>query len=301
MRRWLGVVFLVLIASCATLREDPSKPAVESDFYTAEGLVQGERFRGTKIISVEKGQLLTSIDFKIQGLFSGAVKIDSNNCRLNTAVRYKDSALVPVPLNGVADKSCVVTFLVTPEYPRQRNQAVVVHGLKGALAIKVREPSDAWIGREVVLPVSGEKTLEFDLRENFPVQVFFDGCGISYSAVLAPQDGVIRIPVNDISVRSQGLCVASGIVVSQEYEDLFLDIVVARHSDDFIDLPKPVVRFDGSKICLSSDAVVSFLMSDKESSNCTSKCFSSTSLVRGVTVKGRTFVGEVKGGTVEWK
>lgn len=302
MFRWLGIVLFLFIVSCTTLRTDPSIPATDAGFPSAEGVVGGERFRGIKIVSVKEGQSLADLDFKIQGLFSGTVKIDSMNCQLDESVRYQNSSLVEVPLSGSATRSCVVNFLVSPEYPRQQSQAVVVHGFKGALAIRVLKEDEAWIGKEVVLPVSSDRLVKLDLRETSPVRVIFFGCGIEYSEKLYPEeDGSVEIPLSEIASQTQSLCVASGLVISSEYEDLMVDVIVARHSGSFVDLSKPNVTFDEDKVCITADPVVSFLMTDKESSNCTKKCFKGVKLIRGVTVKGRSFVGEIKDGEVQWK
>jgi hypothetical protein len=301
MRRWLGVAAVLFLLSCSTLRDDPSIPATSADFYTAEAVLNGERFRGVKIVSVEKGQSLASLDLKIQGLFSGTVKIDSENCFLNESVRYEKSSLVKVHLRGEAEQSCVISYVVSPQYPRQTSQAVVVHSFKGAVAIKVREQGEPWIGRSVVMPVGSKALLELDLREENPVRVIFSGCGVEYSARLHPEEGWVNVPVEDFVSENQGLCVASGLVLSTEYEDLFLDVLVVRHDPNFVDLPKPAVEFKGEEVCVSADPVVSFLMTDSGETNCTEKCFKSPKYIRGVTVKGRSFVGEVKDGSIEWK
>jgi hypothetical protein len=91
------------------------------------------------------------------------------------------------------------------------------------------------------------------------------------------------------------------LVISSEYEDLYLDILIVRHSPEFVDLPRPAVSFKGDQVCVSADPVVSFLMTDSKESNCTEKCFKSPKYIRGVTVKGRSFLGEIKDGAVEWK
>lgn len=301
MTRWLGFVFVLFVLSCSTIRVDPSVSATGAGFPTAEGVVLGERFRGLRVVSVQRGQSLADLGFKIQGLFSGTVKIDSANCQINETVRYSESELIPVLMDKPATLSCVISFLVSPEYPNQKNNPIVVSSFKGALAIRVLD-GEAWMGKSLVVPNTSDEMLVLDLKEQNPVRAVFYGCGIEYSEKLYPEeDGTVLVRLNDLMVNTETTCVLSGLIISSEYEDLLIDVFVARHSDSFIDLPKPVVKFKKDKLCVEADPTVSFIMTDKQTSNCLEKCFDNPSFIRGVTVKGRSFLGVVKDGGIEWK
>jgi hypothetical protein len=296
----LGVFLFLFLVSCATLREDPSMPATDADFHTAEAIVRGERFRGIKIVSIKKGEPLSSLDLKIQGIFSGSVKVNSSNCGIDKFVSYRNSEQVQVDISGAAISSCIITFYVSPQY---NSKFSVTYGMKGILAVRVLEEDQPWLGRAISVASSGRANIFLDLREQLPVRVVLSGCGVEYKKTIEPDaSGNVVIPVEEISLNRKDRCIASGYVVSEEYETLYFDFLIIRHDADFIDLPKPsVVVLNDRRVCVYADSSVSFIMTESSFSNCNQACFSDPKIIRGVTNKGRTFLGEMKNGNVEWK
>ncbi len=292
MRIGASLVFLSALlslwASCSMrLRPDSSVPAIEAGYPTAEASVFGERFRGLNIVSAPKGMPLSDLNFTVHGYFRGTVRVDSENCQISHSVRYDQTGPVKVELPGVLEKNCIFGFVVSPELPDQQSNSQIVHSLKGVLAVRIDDKPDlAWLGSRAVFQKGFSFHLDLPLPD--PPILYLVGCGKTVSQSKS------RVMVSDlVDGRS---CVLTGFAAYGVEPDVLIDILAIKYSEGFVEVPHPSVSWTGDdKMCVYADEAVSLLWFDGVLFNGSSGCFraSAGTVVRGLTVKGRGFVGVV--------
>lgn len=276
-------------ASCSVgLRPDHSIPAVEAGYPTAEASVFGQSFRGVNIVSAPKGMPLSDLKLEVHGYFQGTVRVDSENCQISLSVRYDKTGPVKIDLPGVLEKNCIFGFVVSPELPDQKSSAEIVHSLKGILAVRIDDKPDlAWIGARAVFPKGFTFNLDLPLPD--PPILYLVGCGKNVSQAKS------RVVVSDlVNGRS---CVLTGFAAYGLNPDVLIDILAIKYAEGFVEVSKPSVSFAADdRLCVQADESVSFIWFDDRLFRGSFACYAASAgtVIRGLTVKGRGFVGVVK-------
>lgn len=289
-----------------SLHPDTEKlSAIGGGYPTAEFTACGGLWHGVGICVVEEGSDLEDIDFAIQGYYAGSVRIDSGQCGITDTRIYRDNQQIKNILHGEATRSCVLTFTVSPEYPGQKNSEIVTSSFRGHLRLKVI-PKGQYIKSAVFrIPETFHKTWSFGVGEEGPVEVYFEGCGISYHKQFTPgANHRVSVPLEDLFSGTARTCVLEGVVRSKKYKDLLLTAIVAVYSDAFNLVPLPLIEYKNQRLKVVADPAVAVLSVGSEYvlDNQHSFKVSRKSIIRMLTVKGRSNLGifDPATGSVEW-
>ena len=299
---WLGfilvTIFVFALTGCssAKLVQDPSMPAIKANYPTAEMRACGKRWHGLGTCAVKRGDPLESVDFKVQGYYRGTITVESKTCQVSQTVSYENNALVHFSIPGLAAQSCTISVTVSPEYPKRKDEDVVVYSFRGHVHVRVHE-GNLWAGYTLKAAGLWQKTLAINVGGTGPVRVLAAGCGIQYDQNLNLVSGKLEFPLHDAVDRSApGYCVLSAAVTDPQYEDLLFTAFVARHDPSFAPLAIPAVSIDGDKIVVKAENSVSIVNFDDEFKIAQSGKFkwdkNQAHVIRLLTTAGRSVIGE---------
>lgn len=308
---YLSAFVLASLVGCANkLRPDSSSlSAIDANFPAAEFEACGKLWHGLGVCAIEEGRPLEDLGFKIQGYYQGSVRVDSADCSVDGVYSYNDNSKIENIVSGSASKSCVITFTVSPEYPKQDKQDLVVSGFRGHLRIKVVKPKTATALYVFRQPQTFKKMWKINVHEKNPVMFYTRGCGNSTDIELTPdKDGFIEYPLEKILSGKMQTCVIEAVVQSKIYKDLVISALVSSYADVFTPLPIPVLDFKQGKLTLGIDAdpATSVLSVGNEYKFGYQETFklpdSEKKIVRVLTVKGRSVLGifDPSTGGVQW-
>lgn len=308
MRKWLTTcgIFLLMISCVHKLALDPSPPAADSNYATAEYQINGTVAYGLSEVFVEVGELYDTVDLRVQGYFDGVIKVDSRQCGVSVVVPYKDSALVPIKIPGMAfERTCLIDIVVIPVFPGEKDQGILTYEFKGQLMIKPLGRYMSWYGTAhnarageelllgIPMPTIGEDTL--------PPEIAVAGCGGTFSGYALYNEDIVMLALSDIV--QPGLdrqCIFEGVVLSDS-AILAFTWRVWSYDLDFVALPAPRLEIKNSmflkhirKVTITGVASVGYIAMDDEYVQGNKASFSydirKDHTLRLLTVKGRSVV-----------
>jgi len=294
----IAFILVVSLGSCGhKLHQDPQGlTAVQAEYPSAEFSACGKLWHGIGVCSLVEGQPLSKLGLEIQGYYNGSVKIDSSDCNTHMDLPYENSGKIQDFLKGVAKKSCVITFTVSPEYPRQRKQPLAVSGFRGHLRIKVLKAGDSWIGKVFRFPENTLKEWKLNVNETSSVELHFRGCNKSIDLVAAPNaDGIVTLPIHSLIDGQPQTCVVEGLLQSKTYKDLLITIVISNYYSAFKELNLPKVTVVKRGLTISAEPATSVVSVGGQFAIDNKATFevdlSEEHVVRALTVKGRSIIG----------
>lgn len=296
MKKW--VLFLFFFSGCVGhLHQDPSLPAISSEYPTAEFRLKDKVYHGLGIVPVVDGSDLSALGLSVQGYYTGTVRIDSTDCGISVSQQYTNFQLIPIPLSGIAHNNCVISVVLNPSYTAQSNDPIEVFGFKGTFAIRVIRAGDSWVGS--VHKVTGNFTdlLKMSVGGTGLVRAVFTGCGINYDQNVAlDNQGFLTIGLDQLVAKNaKTACILDGVIISPVFQDLLVNAIVSQYDPSFSPLPIPSMTLKGSTLTISGDdavSVVGFDVTHKVSSSASFRSFdpSISHIIRAFTVKGRSVV-----------
>jgi hypothetical protein len=309
MLRWgLILISLLGLVGCgANLRPDATPASIESNYPTAEFFACGQHFHGLGICDVAPGTSLGSLQISLQTYYRGTVTIDSPDCDFEDAAAYENSEAVPIVLPGVATTNCTLGITMIPEYPNQQNQAVVVHGFRGYLRIRVLPENTQWQGFYSHIPSGQFKQLLLPFPALHTFQVA--GCGINYTGVTDVVNGQTVIDLKKLGFQPVvNRCNVAGVIHGAGVggQDYFFDWVIAVYDSNYIPLPPATMDLNAKQDTLSVTAdptVAVIALGDNYSINDTGSFNfdrTNTQTLRALTLEGRSFVADWSPVTLSW-
>lgn len=314
MRKLIAALTLaLLVAGCGAkeIRPDPSEPATQANFHSAEFQACGQLFNGIGICEIEKGVNLDTLKLKVQGYFKGAITV-ATTCPIAdkppTSTRYDNSLLWQIPLNGPALQTCGITFLVSPEFPDEANQPVEISSLKGHLLVRVIERGQEAFpflvkSKEGVNP-SEVITMKSSARE---AEVFLKStaCSLDFHKKYEVSGGLFVLKVKDFfPTMPMKTCPIEGVVFFDNVPQrvaIFLD----GYSRTFNPLAIPAVTVKDAKINITAgDQVAALSVDDQYLVNYTGQFKfdpAQPHIVRAITVRGRLALGQYSPKTKAFK
>lgn len=300
--KWLLMGVFMLLAGCETLRDDNSVPAVRSNYPTAEFSACGKVFHGLGACPIYPGQNPNSIGFYIQGYYSGSIRVFSAECGLDRTVTYSNSERVVFDLPNNIDKSCLIDFSVSPEYPQQDKNAVVVYGLSGQLFLKVVLPGEDWVWVSNRFPKNSFEYVTVPMvGSEARVVMYSKLCETNFDKVLPIVRGQIELSTDDIRLY-EDKCVLNGVMINDRKR--YFTWMSYRHAKEFVPLGIPKIELNGDKLSVVGDSAVAVVsLNEKyELGNTASFKFNRlrTNILRLLTVKGRSVIGIWENGVWTW-
>ena len=325
---WAGInrvtslILFAVLVSCShgDLREDPVIPAIKVNYPTLEFQACGETFHGLGICYLERGSAHNEVNLKIQGYYKGTIRVYSSACGLDMTFTYAENELMKIKLPKLEPgRSCLVTAVMSPEYPKKASKDVATYSFKGHLAIRIEKPEEIWYGE--TRKVTGNWRSQYDLMVgNFPkALVAIRGCGKAYNKKMTLDQGYARIKLSEAAERLEmGDCVAEGVALVKNETDTTFSILLTQYATELPDDPQwkdyafsplaiPRVEFSGGeiKVVASPEVSIISLNGEYEINNKAEFKFDRTkpNILRILTVKGRSVLGLWSAGAqeFEWK
>ncbi len=297
----IALLFLFASMGCSHIRPDPVlPPSIEAQYPSLEIQACGQLpdELGMVLCPVVKGEPLSRLNFRVMGYYKGTIKVASKECEIDESISYEGTGLVQIPLRGTAEKSCVASVTVSPQFPREEKSGIKIHSLRGHLVVRVLPAGQQWVGfaRKVTGDFSSGLRMWVGPQES--VLVLVAGCGQSvYNEVHQVVDGFLDLNLSSLvpKVMPIQVCVLEGAVVSQDYQDLLFSVAVANYDPRYTSLPIPSTRVEKGKLYVNADNAVSAIALNEEYrlNNKGSFKFDPqvTNYLRLLTVAGRALLG----------
>lgn len=294
----LTVVVMISLTGCssAKLVQDPSIPAIKANYPTAEMQACGKRWHGLGTCALKKGEPLQTVNFQVQGYYRGTITVESKTCQVSQTVSYENNALVPFSIPGLAAQSCTLSVTVSPEYPKRKDETVVVYSFRGHVHVRVHD-GNLWQGFTGKVAGQWQRTLKVKAGGQGKVRVMADGCDVKYDQQLDLISGVLDFPLHDAVLRgTPKYCVLSGAVLDPQYEDFLFTAFVAQYDSSFAPLAIPALQVDGDKLHVTAENAVSVVAFDEEFIIGQGGKFkwdqNKVHIIRLLTTAGRSVIGE---------
>lgn len=262
-----AIALALIAASCGgkTLRTDTVIPAIQANKPTAEFNACGKKWIGLGICSVAEGAPLSSLQFSIQGFYEGTIRVVSTTCEVDDSFRYVGSPVVPYELPGLAKKSCLVSISVSPSFPDETKQAVVVHSLRAHLWVAVKKEGETedlfvtqspiGVDQKILVPIVGNGGAT-------KVKAFIKGCGAEKQIDLSVIDGHAALLMSEFSsIKEINRCILFG-AIEIEGKIRFFTWLAWLHSDKYLHIPTPTYQINDGFITIQTDSNVSIIALD---------------------------------------
>ena len=281
-------------SGCGHLRPDPSPAAIDSNFPSAEGTCNGQRFLGLGFCVLRPGE---SANLTFQGYYQGTIRIDSDRCQITKSVDYENSA--PIALTVNPDDSCVIDFVVSPQYPHPGTNGV--SSLKGRVYVKRLADADQTYETFVdKIPVGADQMIS--IPSEVPAKLVVSGCGAHVlDPARAPVASAIQFHLSEVTLDRPD-CLLEGAIIAGNVVHRF-GWQVWTYSKDFSPLPEPTIDLEGKKLSVTGDPTVSIIALDEAFVINRKASFTlgdGPHLLRLMTVKGRVLLGVWDGKEFMW-
>lgn len=304
----LCLISHTLLLGCAgkLLKEDPVIPAIKANYPTLEFGACGELFHGLGTCYLREGEAHNSVNLKIQGYYRGTGRVFSNNCAVDQTFTYTENELISVNLPQLEPgRSCLVSMVLSPEYPPEWRSGISVYSLKGLLAIRIQKGNERWGGFLRKLTGNFKSQVDIPVGPHKEARVVIRGCGVKYDKVITLDKEIAHIQLSEAIVSQIGDCVVEGVILTSDIDRTFTGLIAQYATTlpldpewreyGFIPLAIPKVDVSDSSIKIEGPDSVS-VISVNDKYKVTSKASFSfdrnkINIVRLITVKGRTVLG----------
>jgi len=295
----IALSIILFIVSCGNvLVKDSSMSSFDANFTTAEFSVCGEVHHGLAICSIEEGELYSNLNLNIQGYYNGQIKISSPDCLLSSpeVLRYTSNQTIPVVIAGRVIKSCVIEFVVMPEYPNADKTPIEIHNFKGLVYIKKIPKGSYIIAKSFKVKQLSNIDISINVKEyNGEARLVFFGCESSFDSTITFTNGRYNFNLSDImplsSVRS---CILNGALIMDDTQ-IRLSYLINVYDRKFNQLSVPSLKIKKNKLHVNANSSVSVISLDKEYVMKRKVKFKfkhdQNHILRLMTVKGRSVIG----------
>lgn len=312
MKSFLGafVLLAISLSGCgeAQIKPDPSLPAMDAHYPTAEFMACGKRWHGLGICETSPQGTLDRLNFSVQGYLDGDMRVyavsSDPNCQFDQHLTYVKNQLVSIPLPKVSH-SCTFGITVTPHFPGQDKQSSLqVHSLEGFLRVRNISDDTLWNGDTFFFPENTRYSFSLPTFFNAPTLASIRGCGIRFDSLLSPKDGRFVLDLTDIGIQANSqICEIEGVLLG--LPSIRFSRLVSIYRQSFVPLPKPVVIFDRDQITVYADSTVSAMILDDQVilSSVGEFAFDPNKehVFRLFTIMARSIIGEYKPYSQEWE
>lgn len=238
--------------------------ASQANYPTAEFVACGKAWHGLGTCFLKRGELLDSVGLAIQGYNRGTIRFVSQDCFIDETLRYENNQRVRIGLSGVSNQSCLLSFVVTPEFDPGQTEGVIIRSFKGHLWLAVREKEDVSVEFISKTPEGGDAEIRIPVGSPGLHRVVFRGCDVGFDEAVEAIDGTISIRLQQV-IPSIGLkrCILQGGVEDSD-RNKFITWMVWGYDKNFVPLPIPVIEIYKNRISIIGDPNVSVISLDEE-------------------------------------
>ena len=289
--RIIFIAWILLVSCKSALKPDMVPSASDSGYPTVEINACNTSFLGIGICKVIPNDELADLNISVQGYYKGTLQVDG--CDLHQTIKYENHSKIKIPLSGQVKKSCIIDFVLSPEYPDETKSQLVIHSLKGRLRIQMVYAGIPYISESVKVKQNIEHYFTIPMYEGEVVKTYISGCDAEFNKM---GQGPLIIPLSSLKlIPFVTTCIYEGIIISLRYPTR-LTWQVWSYRDDFEPLPIPVVSFANDHINIKADKSVSIISVDDEYKIADHGSFNfrrdKEHTIRLITVKGRVLIGK---------
>lgn len=267
--KWV-VLSVLFLHGCVTPRgfvKDPSMPAKEANYPTAEFRLRGQIYHGSGETSLPVGTPYKRAKLQVQGYLDGVIKVDSERCRFSQSYEYTDSALVDIPIPGKASSSCLIDIMVIPSIPEEAADPAPIYPLKGQALIKTLAPEHRWYGTSDKVRKGKNADILIPASQPASSRVVFRGCGADFSRRVNPRSGgSFEVSLDEIIRREMEVetCSFEGAVINYP-RTTYVSWRVWSYHPKFSPLSKPELSFNGDgELRVRANKAVSVIFSGRK-------------------------------------
>lgn len=298
MLRAIGCIAVVLYMSgCgAQLRPDRFPAAVLSNYPSAEFYACGERWLGIGYCEIEAGHSVEEVGFAVQGFYRGRIRIFSEALPSDVTFRYSSSRRVEIPLSGAPRETIVIGMAVNPEYPAEQDAMIDLYGTVGWLIVNVIRPGEEFTFSRTRLPTSVNQFTMMPTEGARELMAVSEECQIEEVLPVSGPETRVWLTSLTSNTRSLGSC-----LVFLATDTGRMKVWASwRYAEGFRPLAIPDVEVNGGKIKVRGETGVTIVALDSHVVVNREGEFgwdpSKSHILRLLTVKGRTLVGEYEPG-----
>lgn len=286
----------LLLSGCGkNLRPDRFPPATLSNYPSAEFYACGERWVGLGYCELQAGDSVSSLEFSIQGLYKGRIRIFSEALPADVIFSYDGSKKIPVDLRGRPTQPIVLGMAISPSFPAGNDKAVEVYGAFAFLLINVVQPEETSNFYKSLQPAGIDQTIRVPVTGASDLGVFSQECGVEQEFIVNADPYPLKLS-SLIGIEDQGSCI---FYIGTELSQMSV-WMSWRYASDFKPLAIPSLEVKGKKLHVEAETGVTLIAKDTAYvvNNKGKFDWSSNkpSVLRLFTVKGRTLVGEYQPG-----
>lgn len=288
-----AVALALILSGCnVALRPDPNPYAITSNVPTAEIVACGNRFLGLAACSAVRGEPLSNVKIQVQGYNVGTIRVTSDSCGVDFDVRYAGSVPVDVPIPGVAQENCVLAIAVLPEFPDEKENAVVIGALKAFVRIRVIDKGQDWQWYSNRIAENADETISIDSGDG---RLVVRGCDAQLDRPAVAVEGKITFKLSELPNKGVKGCVYEGAVIGDSSSKLFT-VMIWRHTKDYVKAVSPGFTLGADSLALFGENATTVLSFDNTyvvAQSASSKFDPKVKhVVRSLTVGGRNTIGE---------
>lgn len=293
-------ILLALSANALTacggvkLRPDPSPPAIDSNYPTAEIYAGDKHFVGLGIIEVPYGSDVADLDISVQGYYQGRAKFVSASLGLDKLFTYKGNMKVRAQAESKVTMPALIGMTVAPTWPGQTGQVIDVHPLQGWLLVNPVQVGEKWSYLSSKTPEEIDAWIQLPTQGISTIDVISPECGVAKE--LAVTGPTRRIALSELGLKPENKRCVLQMVMSGSAGTRYALWAAWRYAKDFQPLSEPTADFYEQKVDLAAESAVTVVSVDEtfRVSNFGTFPFDQEDphVVRLLTVKGRVLVGQ---------
>lgn len=303
-----GVIALTLLASACggnRIRPDQGEPALQSNYPSVEFYACGNHFFGLGQCEIGIGDDVEDLEFRIQTYYKGDVRIFADVIPQDVTIVYDGNQRLDPYLRGRPEKSFVLGFTLTPEFPGESDEPIAIHGGIGFLMVNVVRPGEDWDYRVTRSKEDIGGFIDLDVADSDLVFIESPKCELKRNEVDVSAVSSYRLQLSSlIDVSIMRRCVISVSIIGEEVR--FINWMAWVYGKKFEPLAYPNIERDGNKFKIKANSNVSVIaLNDKwEIKNEAEFDFDPNQVqtLRTITVKGRMTVQvwTPNGGWIAW-
>jgi len=296
-------LFACVIGCGSRIKRDDNIPASHANFPSAEFSACGKRFIGLGQCPVIKGEPNDSVKMQIMAYFAGTVRVVSQECQIDSSFRYNGSGFIDIYIPGRGRNNCVISFVVSPEFPKEDKSDIIVHSVEGHLLLRVTDPNGKWVGHSQ--KVRQGARFQFRIESDRPANFFLVGCGVEITDRRTPFEGAIEVGTDELGNDAIRACVYDGALIFDDNTEQRFTLAAWYFDPKYLRLPIPIIESNSRSINVLADGTVSIIAFDDQIEISNESRFrfddTQTHVLRLLTVAGRTLVGDFDPQSGRWK
>lgn len=267
-----------------SLRSDFRASPVDSNFFSAEIVVNGESYFG---VAPGKAGVDQPFSFEVGGIHRGSITARSRECQFDETKSYSNSSRVKF-LVSKTNKRCLFSIFINPQFTEKEANKQSWRGVQGLLVFR---QSNMAIVEAAQLRRGAYHIFNVEIKR--PSRIYLKGCDTSYSSHHGPSRVAIELDSTDMDEKA---CVIDGFIKDDLGGTTDVVILISRFKDEFSRLPEPVIQHSNGSFKFSADRAVSIATFGNQLKFSPEGQFAGNGVLKLFTAQGRSAFCIIKDG-----